>query len=204
MCYIFRPIVAIIRSTEPSHSPYLLSTTAYCTGQCFHIGSSLNMYAAQVMPICYEIYCGVFTTCKNCWATETSKHRALRNNRRRGVSSVPCRAAPRLLLRTATINTSRQQRINKQQYITLCFPLVRSWRHTTAARGSRDSCLLLRLTDWLTVSRNVTLTLTLRSLVFSWVFSSDSDEWSWVIEFTNHPKYNLSFSSSVPLYTWQY
>jgi hypothetical protein len=44
--------------------------------------------------------------------TVTSKHSTLRNNRRSGIFSVPCRAAPRLLVRNAAIYTSRQQRIN--------------------------------------------------------------------------------------------
>jgi hypothetical protein len=39
--YMFRPTVAIIKYTEPLHSPLLLSAIPSYTGQCLHIGGVL-------------------------------------------------------------------------------------------------------------------------------------------------------------------
>jgi hypothetical protein len=50
------------------------------------------------------IYCDVFATCKDCWATDTSKRGTLRNNRRSGVSSVPCRACRTVPSRTEPVS----------------------------------------------------------------------------------------------------
>jgi hypothetical protein len=67
--------------------------------------------------------------------TATSKHGTLHDNRQSGVFSVPCWAAPHLLLCNIAINTSGQQRIITQEH-------VWHWRHATVAGGSRDMRLL--------------------------------------------------------------
>jgi hypothetical protein len=100
-------------------------------------------------------YCGIFTTCKNCWATETSKHGTLRSDSRSGVFSMPCWAVlcravlsrTVLLLCNAVINTSLQQLINMQQYRTLCFPIVSSTDVTQQWLGGHVICVYSLLVD---------------------------------------------------------
>jgi hypothetical protein len=55
MCYIFRPIAAIIRYIELLQSPFLLSAKPPNTGQCLHIGSALDRYVVYVKPLSYKI-----------------------------------------------------------------------------------------------------------------------------------------------------
>jgi hypothetical protein len=56
MYYMFRPIAAIIRYTEPLQSSFLLSAIPPCTGQCLHIGSALYWHIVSVTSRRYKMY----------------------------------------------------------------------------------------------------------------------------------------------------
>jgi hypothetical protein len=56
MCYMFRPIVVIVRYIVLLESPFFLSTIHPYTGQCLHIGSVLYKYFVSLMPLCYKMY----------------------------------------------------------------------------------------------------------------------------------------------------
>jgi hypothetical protein len=82
------------------------------------------------------------------------------------------RAAPRLLLCNAAINTSLQQWINAQEYRTLCCLCIRLWRHTTVRRETTWGVFFVVRTkvyrrDWRFVAEDKSMWS--EAIVFNWV-----------------------------------
>jgi hypothetical protein len=90
----------------------------------------------HMLTFLLSLYCGIFTPCKNCWATKICKHGDYATIRKVAFSpchAMPCQTALYLLLGSAAVNRSWQQLINallgntsvdttiKQQQSKLCF-----------------------------------------------------------------------------------